>query len=231
MRTVGGPAPTPGLRPRPRRRPARTSSYTEAPHGRRAWPDGARETAAGDLPAPRCPTDRPRGGHDHKLRRLAAAPGGAGCDARGVDGARQPRRAQRRSWRGDRPHARGRGRVRDRRRQLRPHLAGRRVHCRRGPGQDHPPARHAGNAQRDRDPARPSLRLRPGLPGRRWRPRRDRPGAPDAAVRAGGGDRRADGRRRPPDLAVHEPAGRALARAGGRDRPHARRAGHRAPTS
>ncbi len=84
-----------------------------------------------------------------------------------------------------------------------------------------------GHAQRDRDPARAPVRLRPGLPGGRRRPRRDRPGPAHPALRAGGRDHRADGGGGPPDLALHEPARHPAARPGDRHRPHAGRAGHR----
>ncbi len=75
------------------------------------------------------------------------------------------------------------------------------------PGEDHPPARHARHAQRDRHPARAPLRLRPGLSRGRRCPRRDRPGPAHAAVRARGRDHRPDGRGGLSGLAVHEPAG------------------------
>ena len=84
-----------------------------------------------------------------------------------------------------------------------------------------------GHAQRDRHPARPPLRLRPGLSRRRRCPRGDRPGPAHAAVRARGRDHRPDGRGRLPGLAVHEPAGHSLPRPGRGDRPPPRRAGHR----
>src|SRR5439155_1563049 len=127
--------------------------------------------------------------------------------------------------RGHRPHAGRRGGLRHRWSELGPDLAGCGVYRGRRPGQDHSPARHQRYAERDRHPARPSVRLRPGLSCGRRHARRDRSRPPHPALRARAGDHGSHGGGRVPDLALHEPARHPHAATGDRDRPPPWRAG------